>query len=247
MRGRDPGPHLERAAESLEGIASRDRDYEYYLDLGTIQNLRADEALQRGGDALRARDRAIAAYRAAIELEPQLPGAWANLGNAYLRRASDARTSDPDGDLQRAMDALERARTYNPAHVVPYFHGAWAYELRGQRKRRRGADPGPDLERAVALYRAGIDINGDLMPLHAGLGNALLEQAQVAWEHGQAPWPLLDAAMAAYQRALAVAPGQAFGYNNLGAALAANAHLARDWQPALDRVEQRLAAMDRGR
>ncbi|HWN71476.1 MAG TPA: protein kinase, partial [Haliangium sp.] len=220
MRGRDPAAQLEHAAEMLEGIAPLARDYDYYMDLGIVHNLRADQAQQRGGDSLGPRERAIAAWRAAIELEPRLAPAWANLGNAYLQRASDAHAPDPDGDLAHAMDALERARTYNPAHVVPYYHGAWAHELRGQRLRRRGEDPGPDLERAVALYRAGIDINGNLMALHAGLGNALLEQAQVAWERGQAPWPLLDAAMAAYQRAVDVAPGQAFGYNNLGAALA---------------------------
>jgi hypothetical protein len=219
-RGGDPRPWLARAAEILEGIEAGARDYDYYLDLGVLYSLQADDAQQRGADSLGPRDRAIAAYRAAVELDARLPAAWASLGYAYLRRSSDARAPELEGDLARAMDALERARAYNPAQVAPYFYAALTHELRGQRQRRRGQDPGPDLERAIALYRAGIDINGNVAPLHDGLGNALLEQAQVAWERGQAPWPLLDAAMAAYQRSMEVAPGQAFGYNNLGAALA---------------------------
>jgi serine/threonine-protein kinase len=114
------------------------------------------------------------------------------------------------------METLEQGRRRNPEHIASYFYAAQAHELLARRLRNRGQDPAPHLAQAIALHRAGIAINDQIAPLHNGLGVALLAQAQAAWDRGQEPWPFLDQAQAAFERATAVAPAQPFGYNNVG-------------------------------
>ena len=216
LEGRDPRPSIQRGAEAFESVASAARDPEYYLDLAAFFTIWANHEAKRGGDSLTPRDRTIDACRKAIELDPRPAGPWLTLGNAYLQRADHSRATDPEGDLKRAMEMLEQGLQRNPEHIASYFYAAQAHELMAGRLRNRGQDPAPHLAQAIALHRAGIAINDQIMHFHNGLGMALLAQAQAAWDHGQEPWPLLDQAQAAFERAMAVASAQPFGYNNVG-------------------------------
>lgn len=212
----DPSEQLHRAIEAFERVAPGDRDYAFHTLLGLAFKVWADHEDQTGKDSLGHRSKAIASYLEAIQLDARLPEAWSNLGIAYLKRASHPRCEDPDGDLERARGALDRARTLNPKNVVPYFYGGQLHELRAQRHKEQGQKARPELDLAIGLYRKGLAINPKLAQLHNGLGSALLAQAKDAWERGEEPFTLLDEAQAAFEQARAVAPRQAFAYNNLG-------------------------------
>ncbi|HLM44205.1 MAG TPA: tetratricopeptide repeat protein, partial [Myxococcaceae bacterium] len=184
-------------------------------NLGQLFKVWADHEDQSGGDSLEHRDRAIAAYRAALALDERTADAWVNLGTAYLQRSSHPR-GQPGEDLERAREALERALAINPDNIVPCFYGADVHEKLARRRRGEGEAYEPVLERALALYRQGLAINPRLPQLHNGLGGALLWRAEQVGQDGGDPEPLFAQAQAAFEQARDVAPKQAFAYNNLG-------------------------------
>jgi len=215
-RGQDPSESLRGALETLEQLASQDRDYEYHALLGLLFRTWADYEEQTGADPLPHHAQAIAAYRQAIQLDERIPDAWINLGQAYLKRASHPRASDPEGDLEQARLALEKSRTLNPGNFVAWFNAGMLHTELATRRRRSGGDPRPDLTTAAGFFQRGIDINARIAPLHNGLGIALQEQAREAWERGEDPFPLLARAQAAYAQAVSVAPKHGYGQNNVG-------------------------------
>jgi tetratricopeptide (TPR) repeat protein/predicted Ser/Thr protein kinase len=222
-RGMDPGPSLQKALETLERISAKERDYEFHATRGLIFRVWADYAAETGAEPASHLTRAIEAYSQAIQLDEKLPDAWINLGQAYIKRAEDARAADPVGDLEQARQALEKSRTLNPRNFVAWYLGGTLHTQLATRRRSTGGDARADLNAAVECFQQGIGINAQVPPLHNGLGIALAELGQEAWERGEEPWPLLDKAQAAYERAVAVAPKQGWGQNNVGEVHAARA------------------------
>jgi eukaryotic-like serine/threonine-protein kinase len=230
MRGQhnqDPSEQLRKAIEAAGAIAPSDRDPVYFVNLGLIFKVWADYQDQVGADSRENRGKAIDAYTRALQLDDRITFAWINLGINDFMRASQPRAADPDGDLAQAIRALDRARSINPRHVVPYFYEGQIHEAMAQRQRARGGDPGPDLARALDAYKAGLAINPNLPQLHNGAGLVAMDQAKRAWDLGEDPAPLLDQARAAFERAIAAAPDQGFGYDNLGEVFAQRAWFAR--------------------
>jgi tetratricopeptide (TPR) repeat protein len=217
-QGEDPREQLRQAVEAFERVAPTGRDYSFQVKLGQIFKVWADYEEQNGDESLGHRDRAIQAFLAATTLDAKRQDGWVNLGMAYFKRATHARAEDADGDLERASEALERARSIDADAPIPYYYGAQVHEWRARRMYNRGGDTAPDqeLERAIALYRQGLAVNARLVQLHNALGGALLLQAERAWEKGGNAFPLLDEAQAAFEQARALAPQQGFAYNNLG-------------------------------
>ena len=96
---------------------------------------------------------AIAAFEAAIKLEPTLAGPRAELGKALLRR----------GDTQKAIEQLERATTLDPDNPAPLYLLGQAYRRMGNIARAqellarvtklneqgRSEDPDKELKRIV--------------------------------------------------------------------------------------------------
>jgi len=226
-KNQDPSEQLRKAVEASEGISAGDRDAPYYGSLGLIFKVWADYQDQVGVDAQGNRSKAIDAYTRALQINDQHWDVWINLGANYVKRASQPRATDPGGDLTQALRALERARSLNPTHVVPYFYQGEIYELLAQRARSRGGDPGPDLARSLEAYQAGLAINPKIPHLHNGIGIVRMDQAREAWDRGGDPEPLLDQARAAFEQAIAVAPDQGFGYSNLGDMLSQRAWFQR--------------------
>jgi predicted Ser/Thr protein kinase len=214
--GEDPREHLRLAVQAFEQMAPKERDHTIQLDLGHVFKVWADYEDQRGGDSLFYRDQAIQAYLAATTFDAKPVNGWINLGTAYFKRATHARAVDADADLERAHEALERARSIDAGNYVPYYYGAQVHEWRARRRYNRGGDAGPELERAIALYRQGLGINAKLPQFHNALGGALLWRAELTWEEGGNAFALLDEAQAAFEQARTVAPQQGFAYNNLG-------------------------------
>jgi predicted Ser/Thr protein kinase len=226
-QNQDPAEQLGKAVEASERIAEADRDAIYHGNLGLIHTVWADYQGQVGADSRAHRDKAIAAYTRAIQIDDRMNDAWINLGMSYFTRASEPRAADPDRDLQQASRALDRATAINPKHVVPYFYGGEIHKLVARRERAAGGDPAPELVRSLEVFRAGLVINPRLPHLHNGIGLVLLEQAKDAWDRGQDPDPFVDQARKSFEEAIASAPDQGYGYDNLGTALATRGWFAR--------------------
>jgi len=222
-RGEDPREQLRKAADLFESIRPEARNHDFHSDFGVVFKNWADYEARAGGNSLEHLDRAIQEYRAAIAIDDRVPEDWINLGAAYLLRASDRLTSEPDRDLARAMSALDKARSLNSKHFVPYFYLGEIHVRRAGRLRTRGGDPMPDLMSALEQYRQALSINPKLPQLYNGMGGALLEQARETWARGGNPFPLMDRARAAFEQAVSVAPTQGLAYNNLGVLLAQRA------------------------
>jgi len=164
-------------------------------------------------------DEACQAARTAIEIAPELPDGWFNLGAVRIELGETA-----DG-LKAYRQALE---------LNPNFAEAWSNlgEVLVAQGDRRGG---------IEAYRRGIAANPALAPIWSNLGGALLEDNQIAeavsacrravelspdfatgWsnlgsalkESGQH-----EEAVAACERALALAPDLANAWSNLGGAL----------------------------
>jgi eukaryotic-like serine/threonine-protein kinase len=242
----DPGEQLGKAVATSEAIAAADRDGMYYGNLGLVFSVWADYQDEAGGDAQINRGKSIEAYARAIQVNDRMDDVWINLGINYFMRASQPRAKDPDGDLAQAIRALDRARALNPTHVVPYFYEGEIYKLIAERARARGVDAGPDLARALEVFRAGLAVNPRLPHLHNGIGGVLMNQAKERWDRGAAADAelLLDQARTAFEQAIAVAPDQGYGYNNLGElhTLRARFQRARDDDPSAS-IRSAVAAL----
>jgi predicted Ser/Thr protein kinase len=215
-RNEDPNEQLRQSIEALERMGLKDRDYAFHLERGLIFKVWADAEDQRGGDSLPHRGQAIDAYLAAIQLEPGYADAYINLGTAYFKRATHAKASNAEGDLQKALDVFGRARGIDPGNFVTYFYEGQVYERRALRRANRGESAEPDLAQAVELYRKGQAINGKLAQFPTALGTVLMMKAELVWDEGGDAFPLLDQAQAAFEQARELAPQQAYSYSNLG-------------------------------
>ncbi|NTX51539.1 serine/threonine-protein kinase [Myxococcus sp. CA039A] len=243
-RSEDPRESLKQAIEAFDGVALQERGYDYHSNLGLIFKVWADHEDAVGEDSLGHRKRAIDAYLTAIRIDEALPDAWINLGSAWFKRASNPRNPDADADLERARQALEKARTLNPRNLVSHFYEAQVHALRATRLRDGGGDASPSLDTALASYRSALALNADVPQLHGGVGLVHLERARAAWLRGEAPFPALDEAHASFSRALALAPKQGLPHSNLSEAHATRAahRLARGEDPRDDaRAAQREA------
>jgi tetratricopeptide (TPR) repeat protein len=172
-------------------------------------------ALQRLGNLAEA----VAAYRRALALNPNLVEAHINMGNA-LRGL---------GALAEAAASYRRALALKPDHAL--VHSNLGALLRGLGQFddavasfRRALEIKPDfveahnnlgnalkdlgrLDEAVASYRQALVLRPDLAEVHSNLGNALMDQGR------------LDEAAASYRRALISKPDYVEAHTNLGIVL----------------------------
>jgi len=225
----DPRDLLRQAIDAFEGVAPEERGYDYHSNLGLIFKVWADHEDSVGEDSLANRGRAIDAYLTAIRIDEHLPDAWINLGSAYFKRATHPRPQDAEADLERARQALEKARALNPGNLVGHFYEAQVHALRAARLRDGGGDARPALRQALASYQRALALNDAVPPLHGGLGLLRLEQAREAASREEEALPFLTLAHESFTRAVALAPRQGLPHSNLSESLAARAdhHLAR--------------------
>ncbi|HVK70332.1 MAG TPA: serine/threonine-protein kinase, partial [Polyangium sp.] len=230
----DPRRKLAKALDISNEISPDAQEYDFHVHVGLIHKIWADYEDQVGLPADLHRGQAIDAYRRAIDLDPRGSDVWMNLAINSFARASQPGAVDPERDLHEALAALEKGRTENPRHIVPYFYGGEIHALLAKRKEERGEDPDPLLGQALATYRAGLTVNPRLPHLHNGVGAVLVEQARVASARGRDPVPLLVEAEGAFEQAILVAPDQGYAYSNKGFALVrrAMAERARGETPA---------------
>jgi predicted Ser/Thr protein kinase len=224
LQSEDPSEQLLQAEQALRAIPPADRNYEYHATLGLIFSLRAKRADAVGSPSDEARGQCIESLQEATRLDPRLPDGWINLGSNYFKRAEGSlqavkpeELARREEDLRQAWQALQKAMELNPKHWVPYYYGGQIHELRAE-LHPCSEESSTLLATALALYRTGLSIDPRLAYFHNGVGLVLLNQAQRAWEWGGQPFPLINEAQEAFSQAIQLAPGQPFGYRNLGEA-----------------------------
>jgi CHAT domain-containing protein/tetratricopeptide (TPR) repeat protein len=204
------------------------------------------------GRTLAARGRlneAIAAYRRAIQIDPNLAVAHNNLGivlarQGRLQEAADAYREairlDPNlanaynnlaevlqdlGQPQEADQAQAQASAIlsnaNSANVVDYINLGRALGNQGKH------------EEAIAAYELAIEINPTLGTTHNNLGNSLRSLER------------LEEAAEAYRRAIELTPTLVVAYNNLGFVLTelGRPEEAREVYDRVNAIDPRLIAL----
>ncbi|QRO01881.1 protein kinase [Archangium violaceum] len=232
--GQDPREQFGKALDSFASLPPEDRDATFHMHLGLVHKGWADYEELVGLDTQAHMGKAIEAYLAALQLDERMTNAWINLGIAYLKRSATPRSNDPDGDLEKARTALDKARALNPKHVVAYFYAAQLQEQLAARLSLHGKDPLPAFDMAIDLYQQGIALNPGLPYFHNGAGAAFFRKGAEVWSRGGDPFPLFDQAQAAFERAVALGPSDASVHNNLGTLQVARAQyqLALGREPA---------------
>jgi tetratricopeptide (TPR) repeat protein len=107
-------------------------------------------SLLRDGDSTGAE----AAYRRALDIDPEWPQAWNGLALVYLER----------GDYKHTAEAAEAALRSNPEYATAWYHHGLALERLNQPAR------------AVQSYRRALEISPGNPPFLLSLGEALLRQ-----------------------------------------------------------------------
>ena len=175
--------------------------------------------------------------RKAISINPNLPDAYNNLGNALKEQS----------DLQAAINAYRQALAINPNLPKVYSNLGIALKDQG------------DLPAAIDAYRQALSINPNLPNTYFNLGNALKKQynfraaidayrqaLSINSNYPQAYNNLgivlksqgnLQAAIDAYRQALTINPNLPNTYNNLGIALLEQ----NDFQAAINAFRQAVA------
>lgn len=223
-RDLDPTEPLSHALEAFGALSPEKRDYTVENHLGLVHQTWVDWDEQHGRDPVPHLGEAIAAYRRATAMAPQLLPAWINLGTCLHRRGTLPGAAAPEADLKAAQEVLERAHALNPKHFVPCFMLGRVHFAVGLRRLAEGADPRPELELALAAHREGLAINPKVPHLLNGEALALIELARAEWERGGDPALREQEARQAAQGAIQVAPGQVYGYRVLTELLLWRAH-----------------------
>ena len=218
-RGQDPRDELAKAVAAADAVPTADRDALFFNNLGLVFKIRADYEDEVGADSQADRDRAIGAYTRALELDDQLVRARGNLGISYLTRASQSSTADPQGDLDKALDAFDLAKRRSPKNYVLYLYRGQTFARKAALIRGQGGDPTPLWKLALAEYRDGIAVNATLPGLPNDVGITRMAQAKYEWDRGRDPEPLLNAALDAFHEAIRLGPEQGLAYGNAGDAL----------------------------
>ncbi len=109
--------------------------------------------------------RAVSYYRRAVEILPDYPDAWNNLGVAYKDK----------GDMQAAIGAYRRAIALHAGYENAHFNLGQAYDLLGE------------YNRAVNAYQTAIRLNPDYVEAHSNLGTIYanrgrLKEAEALWK-----------------------------------------------------------------
>jgi predicted Ser/Thr protein kinase len=220
-RGRDPREPFRNAVDMLESIRPEDRDLEFHIESGWVFMIWASYGSSSGENPHGFSDRAIQEYQAALAIDDRLSQAWLSLGNLYFARAFDRRNSEPEGlALVQAMHAYDKLRRLNPRNQIIYQNEGGFYRQWARRLHKLGADPMPYLMRAVEQYQQGLTMAPNDPDLYSALGMTLLDQAQVIWERGGNPFPLLEQARVASEQAISttsITPRSAYvRYYHLG-------------------------------
>lgn len=244
-QGEDPVTLYREAAEAgLEAARTGPDSEAGLITAGTAYQRLAEFDTDRSGknpeDWL---GRAAGAYRRALDIAPDNPDLYNELGNIHAIRGEhlDFYTDrDPMPDFRKSIEYYEQAIDRRPDS--PYFYnnmGIAFADIAGQ-ARITGEDPAPWFDRAFESYQRAIELKSDHAFALNNLGTAYVERARYAEDRHTDPLPWLERAIEVLQQAVEYKPDYRNAWHNLGRAwlnrAQAGQHNGRDPTEAVDRA-----------
>ncbi|MBK8256612.1 MAG: protein kinase [Polyangiaceae bacterium] len=218
-QGLDPTAHLELAQKfsldgKKDGSSEKTPSADDYANLGQIYKTWAEYDDKHGLDSTAHRASSIDAYTRALELEPTAVDLLVNLGSNHLAAARSHQNKDPQAELKKALEKLEKAAELSPKNVIAWYYlGNGRSEL-ALHERAAGQNSSAQFALAAEAFEHAISHNPSAPYLHNGLGIVFLEQAKDAWDAGEPVDPLLTKALRAFGEGIAAAFPQPHGLVN---------------------------------
>src|SRR6185369_17000048 len=227
-RGLDPEPMLQEARASYDrALAINPRFLPALINLGNTWKLMAEDQVARGADPsastaqeVKALERAAeisprwaAAYRKAIELQPDYPFGPYNL--AYVQRllgqALLERGQDPSPALHEADGWIATSFKLNPNDSDTWLEQARVRLIEARWAERRKQDPGPALNRADEALRRAEAVNPEAPAIYLAEAEVQRQRAEAALARNGPPRDIRDAlhtGLDRLARALAIHPDE---------------------------------------
>jgi serine/threonine-protein kinase len=169
-----------------------------------------------GQDTHEASQKGLEASEAASKLAPERPEAWLEMGRAYWRlgRSLLSKTEDPSERFRQAQDALKHVDAKDQDHEFHLQRGL-IHKTSADYEARSGADPLPNLDKAIDSYRKILQMNEGLTSIWINLVSAQLTRAEQP--NNPDPFGDLEQARVALEKARAGNPHhiQLFEYEGL--------------------------------
>ncbi|MFY0526226.1 protein kinase domain-containing protein [Archangium gephyra] len=224
----DIQPHVERGLQAVERALTvaphhyptRVLEAQLYRRLATY---RAPQGAQVQPPLVYL-DKALAAARAALALEPHRPEAKLELGRLFWQwgQLLKERREDPREKLREAIDAIAGlAPEGRDGHDVSMLRGL-VYKTWADYEQLTDKDPLPRVDKVIESYRKAIELDGKEVPAWVGLASAYLMRALLP--NSPAPEGDLDEALKTVHQAQALNPHYVLPYTYEARAYT---HLAR--------------------
>ncbi len=187
--------------------------------VGRAQQIRAwRHDYKHGGDPRPRLREAVAAFRAALELDPDHALALAALGTA-LAMAGEyevTRGLDPRESLRQAAETFERALEVAPEMVPLLNNAANMYVRKGEYELEHGLDPEVSFARTTALCERAVAANPAMPSPYNIRGVAEMDRGLAKLRRGESPADNVERAIGLFEAALERNPSYAFAKNNIG-------------------------------
>ena len=224
----DIKPHVERGLQAVERAlavaphhyATRVLEAQLYRRLATYRE-------PQGGQVqppLVYLDKALAAARAALALEPHRSEAKRELGRLFWQwgQLLKERREDPREKLREAIDAIAGLSPEDrDGHDVSMLRGL-VYKTWADYEQLTDKDPLPRVDKVIESYRKAIELDGKQVPAWVGLASAYLMRALLP--NSPAPEGDLEEALKTIHQAQALNPHYVLPYTYEARAYT---HLAR--------------------
>jgi serine/threonine-protein kinase len=205
-----------KATNALQKVPDSARDSSFYDTLGAAYSSRGALHSGQGIDARPDYERAIAAYRRAVDLHPRPYQSSSNLGLNLRRLSSQPGVENRIGLLEEAVAAFERARDINPESPVPYYYLGLCFLGLAQEGDPFSGKLGEEVDKALEHYRQGQQINPKMAHFYSVIGEAIYLKAVQAWDRGGDPAELFKQAEEVYRQGIEVNPKFSYLHVNLG-------------------------------